>query len=100
MFSKFFDNKGPLPHHIHHRDVHAKLVGQDGKPEMYFFPSQYNNHGGDFPFTFFGLNPEVTREELKNSLMNFSKGDNKILDLSKAYKITLDTGWDLSLIHI
>ena len=80
--------------------MHAKLVGQDGKPEMYFFPSQYNNHGGDFPFTFFGLNPEVTREELKNSLMNFSKGDNKILDLSKAYKITLDTGWDLSLIHI
>lgn len=31
MFSKFFDNKGPLPHHIHHRDEHAKRVGADGK---------------------------------------------------------------------
>lgn len=38
MFSKFFDNQGPLPHHIHHRDQHAKRVNQAGKPEMYFFP--------------------------------------------------------------
>ena len=37
MFSKFFDNLGPLPHHIHHRQAHAERVGADGKPEMYFF---------------------------------------------------------------
>ena len=30
MYSKFFDNKGPLPHHIHHRDEHAALTGQKG----------------------------------------------------------------------
>ncbi len=95
MYSKFFDNQGPLPHHIHHDDEHAKRVGQDGKPEMYFFPSQCNNHGGDFPFTFFGFNPEVTKEDVRECLANFPKGDNKILDLSKAYKITLDTGWDV-----
>ena len=28
MFSKFFDNAGPLPHHIHHRTEHAARVGQ------------------------------------------------------------------------
>lgn len=95
MFSKFFDNQGPLPHHIHHRDEHAKRVGADGKPEMYFFPSQVNNHGGEFPFTFFGLNPETSKEEMKKCLEDFSKGDNKLLDLSRAYKITLDTGWDV-----
>ncbi len=95
MFSKFFDNQGPLPHHIHHRDKHAERVGADGKPEMYFFPSQCNNHGGEFPFTFFGLDPKTTKEEVKESLENFTKGDNKLLDLSKAYKITLDTGWDV-----
>ncbi|MHC4153678.1 MAG: hypothetical protein ACYST6_01955, partial [Planctomycetota bacterium] len=55
MYSKYFDNQGPLPHHIHHRDEHAKLTGQMGKPEAYFFPSQANNHMGDFPYTFFGL---------------------------------------------
>lgn len=95
MFSKFFDNAGPLPHHIHHRDEHAKRVGADGKPEMYFFPSQCNNHGGEFPFTFFGVNPEVTKEQVKECLINFTKGDNKLLDLSHAHKLVLDTGWDV-----
>ncbi|MES1218919.1 MAG: hypothetical protein ABUT20_25660, partial [Bacteroidota bacterium] len=51
MYSKFFDNLGPLPHHVHHRDEHAKLTGQLGKPEAYYFPPQLNNHGGDFPYT-------------------------------------------------
>lgn len=95
MFSKFFDNKGPLPHHIHHRAEHATRVGADGKPEMYFFPSQCNNHGGTYPFTFFGLNPGVSKAEVKQCLTDFAKGDNKLLDLSQAYKITLDTGWDV-----
>ena len=95
MFSKFFDNKGPLPHHIHHRDQHAARVGAAGKPEMYFFPAQCNNHGGTFPFTFFGLNPDVSKADVKKCLENFTKGDNKLLDLSQAYKITLDTGWDV-----
>lgn len=95
MFSKFFDNLGPLPHHIHHRQEHAERVGEAGKPEMYFFPSQCNNYEGEFGYTFFGLRPETTKEQVKESLMNFTKGDNKLLDLSQAYKITLDTGWDV-----
>lgn len=95
MFSKFFDNAGPLPHHIHHRDIHASRVGSSGKPEMYFFPSQMNNHVGEFPFTFFGFNPETTKEQVLNALKNFTKGDNKILDLSMAYKLTLDTGFNV-----
>ena len=95
MFSKFFDNQGPLPHHIHHRDRHAARVGAAGKPEMYFFPAQCNNHGGEYPFTFFGFNPETTKEEVKQSLTDFPKGDNRLLDLSRAYKLTLDTGWDV-----
>ncbi len=95
MFSKFFDNLGPLPHHIHHRDEHAARVGEAGKPEMYFFPAQMNNYGGEFPFTFFGINPGVSKEEVRECLVNFAKGDNKLLDLSRAYKITLDTGWDV-----
>ena len=95
MFSKFFDNKGPLPHHIHHREEHAARVGESGKPEMYFFPAQYNNHGGTFPFTFFGLTPGTTKEQVRTCLENFPKGDNCLLDLSQAFKITLDTGWDV-----
>lgn len=95
MFSKFFDNAGPLPHHIHHRAEHAARVGASGKPEMYFFPSQVNNYGGEFPFTFFGFNPETEKEEVLDVLKNFTKGDNNILGLSRAYKLELDTGFDV-----
>lgn len=95
VYSKLFDNLGPLPHHIHHNDEAAARVGQKGKPEMYFYPSQLNNHGGEFPYTFFGINPGVEKEQIKEALMNFTKGDNKITDLSRSYKLTLDTGWDV-----
>lgn len=94
-YSKFFDNLGPLPHHIHQRDEHAALTGQAGKPEMYFFPAQVNNYRGERAETYFGLNPGTTKEELKQSLMNFTKGDNKILELSRAYKQEVDTGYDV-----
>lgn len=95
LYSKFFDNKGPLPHHIHHNNHYAAKVNASGKPEMYFFPSQYNNHGAEFPFTFFGLNPGTTKEQVKSALMAFTKGDNKLLSLSRAYTMDVDTGWDV-----
>jgi len=95
MYSKFFDNKSALPHHVHHREEHAKLTGQEGKPEAYYFPPQLNNHGGDFPYTFFGFNPGTTREEALECLINFSKGDNKITNISHAHRLEPGTGWDV-----
>ena len=95
MYSKFFDNQGALPHHIHHRDEHAALTGQLGKPEAYYFAPQVNNHGGDFPYTFFGLNPGVTKEQVRDCLKNFIKGDNKITNISRAYRLEPGTGWDV-----
>ena len=95
MYSKFFDNKGPLPHHIHHRDEHAALVNQNGKPEAYYFPPQVNNYGADFPYTFFGFEPGTRKEQVLECLRNFNKGDNKITNLSKAYRLQPGTGWDV-----
>jgi hypothetical protein len=95
MYSKFFDNMGPLPHHIHHNDEKAALVGQLGKPEAYYFPPQLNNHGGDFPYTFFGITPGTTKEQIKECLMNFTKGDNKITNYSAAQRLEPGTGWDV-----
>ena len=101
MYSKFFDNMGPLPHHIHHNDEKAALVGQAGKPEAYYFPPQVNNHGGDFPYTFMGIAPGTTKAQIKECLMNFSKGDNKITNYSQAYRLQPGTGWDVppGLLH-
>lgn len=101
MYSKFFDNMGPLPHHIHHNDEQAAKIGQNGKPEAYYFPPQVNNHGGDFPYTFFGITPGTTKEQIKECLMNFTKGDNKITSYSQAYPLYPGTGWDVppGLLH-
>jgi hypothetical protein len=101
MYSKFFDNMGPLPHHIHHNDEKAALIGQLGKPEAYYFPPQVNNHGGDFPYTFMGIAPGTSKDQIKECLKNFSKGDNKITNYSQAYRLQPGTGWDVppGLLH-
>jgi hypothetical protein len=95
IYSKFFDNKYALPHHIHHREEHARLTGQAGKPEAYYFPPQVNNYGAEFPFTFFGFAPGTTPEQVRECLVNFTKGDNKITNLSQAYRLEVGTGWDV-----
>ncbi|MFN3166488.1 MAG: hypothetical protein ACE37H_05435 [Phycisphaeraceae bacterium] len=93
VYSKFFDNMGPIPHHMHQNAEQAKLVGQEGKPESYYFPPQHNNVGNNFPYTFMGFEPGTTREEVRRCIADWAKGDNKILELSKAYKLQPGTGW-------
>lgn len=95
MYSKFFDNRDALPLHIHHDDAHAARVDAFGKPEAYYFAPQVNNHGGTFPYTFFGLQPGVTKKQVREVLEKFAAGDNRITDISVAYRLTPGTGWDV-----
>jgi hypothetical protein len=93
MYSKFFDNKGALPHHMHQMPEHAAQVNMMQKPESYFFPRQMNNYGADFPYTFFGLEPGTTKDQVRHCLEIWDQGDNHITELSKAYRLELGTGW-------
>ncbi|MGI6400867.1 MAG: hypothetical protein ACOX0A_01950 [Thermoguttaceae bacterium] len=93
VFSKFFDNLGPLPHHMHQMDKDAKLTGQEGKPEAYYYPPQLNAAENRFDYTFMGLEPGTTKAQLRKCLEDWNKGDNGILDLSKAYRLKPGTGW-------
>ena len=93
VYSKFFDNMGPIPHHMHQSQKDAQLVGQEGKPESYYFPPQYNNVDNNFSYTFMGLEPGTTKQDLRRCLENWNKGDNGILDLSRAYRLKRGTGW-------
>jgi hypothetical protein len=93
VYSKFFDNMGPIPHHMHQSFEDAKLVGQEGKPESYYFPPQYNNCDNHFAYTFMGLEPGTTKAQLRKCLEDWNRGDNGILDLSKAYRLKRGTGW-------
>jgi hypothetical protein len=93
VYSKFFDNLGPIPHHMHQNNAQAALVGQQGKPESYYFPPQLNATGNHFPYTFFGLEPGTTKTDVRRCLERWNEGDNGILDLSKAYRLKPGTGW-------
>lgn len=93
VFCKFFDNDLPLYFHVHLDDKKAGKIGKFGKPEGYYYPIAYNTYEGQFPYRFYGLNPDVGVKELKEKLLDFDKKDNKILDLSKSYRIRPGTGW-------
>jgi len=93
VYSKFFDNMGPIPHHMHQRHEHAALTKQQGKPECYYFPPQLNAAENHFDYTFMGLEPGTTKDDVIRCLENWNKGDNGILDLSKAYRLKAGTGW-------
>ncbi len=93
VYSKFFDNQGPIPHHMHQSAEQAALLGREGKPESYYFPPQLNWTGNNFPYTFMGLEPGTTKEDIRRCLERWDEGDNGILDLSKAYRLKPGTGW-------
>lgn len=101
LLCKFFDNLGPIPHHMHQMDKHAAKVGRKGKPEAYYFPPQYNFTGNNFPYTFMGLEPGTTKDDVRRCLQRWNEGDNGILYHSKAYKLEVGTGWqiDAGILH-
>jgi hypothetical protein len=101
ILCKFFDNLGPIPHHMHQTDEFAKKVGRKGKPEAYYFPPQYNTEENEFPYTFMGLEPGTRREDVRQCLEAWDRGDNGLLLHSKAYRLQVGTGWqvDPGILH-
>ena len=93
VYSKFFDNMGPIPHHMHQTQKQAALLGREGKPESYYFPPQLNWTGNNFPYTFMGFEPGTTKADIRDCLERWNEGDNGILDHSKAYRLKPGTGW-------
>lgn len=93
MYSKFFDYKVPLFHHLHLDAEAAARVGRIGKPEGYYFPRQLNNNLGEFPVTYFGFDPDVTKDMVRERLLDYERRDTRITELSRAYRIELGTGW-------
>lgn len=96
VLCKFFDNMGPIPHHMHQSDEYAAKVGFKGKPEAYYFPPQYNQIENNFPHTFMGLEPGTTKQDVRRCLENWNKGDNGILNYSRAYRLEPGAGWQVN----
>jgi hypothetical protein len=95
LLCKFFDNLGPIPHHLHQGEADARRVGRNPKPEAYYFPPQYNTKENNFPYTFMGLEPGTTRDDVRRCLERWNEGDNGILYHSRAYKLKPGSGWQI-----
>jgi len=95
ILCKFFDNMGPIPHHMHQSEEQARLVGRRGKPEAYYFPPQYNQTFNSFPYTFMGLEPGTTKSDVRRCLEQWSRGDNGILNYSRAFRLEPGSGWQI-----
>lgn len=96
ILCKFFDNMGPIPHHMHQSDEFATLVGHKGKPEAYYFPPQYNQIVNNFPHTYMGLEPGTTKGQLRDCLARWNEGDNGILFHARAYRLEPGEGWQIN----
>src|SRR5438477_12528418 len=96
LLCKFFDNMGPIPHHMHQKDADAARVGRRGKPEAYYFPPQYNPTDNNYPHTFMGLEPGTTKADVRRCLDNWKRGDNGILNLSRAFRLEPGSGWQIN----
>lgn len=93
MYAKFFDYNEPLFHHLHLDFESAARVRRLGKPEAYYYPPQLNNYPGTSPYTYFGFAPDVTLDQVRERLTGYEERDNRITELSRAYRIELGTGW-------
>ena len=95
LLCKFFDNMGPIPHHMHQSDEFAKRVGFKGKPEAYYFPPQYNQLFNNFPHTYMGLEPGTTKDQIYDCLKRWNQGDNGIIFHARAYRLEPGAGWQI-----
>ncbi len=96
-YTKFFDNLRALPHHVHHREQHARQTGQAGKPEAYYFSPDMNNYDGEFAYTFFGITPGTPKVQVQEALHKMASGvtENGLRLLAQAYQLLVGTGWDV-----
>ena len=95
LLCKFFDNMGPIPHHMHQSDEQAKLRRPQGQARGLLLPAAVQPDDNNFPYTFMGLEPGTTKADVRRCLENWNRGDNGILYLSRAYRLEPGTGWQI-----
>jgi hypothetical protein len=95
MFSKFYDYATTSFFHLHPTEAAASCkLGAVMKPEAYYYPAQMNmNASNENVITYLGLDPSVSKDELKARLADFTTRENRIVELSRAYRLQLGTGW-------
>ena len=82
MYAKFFDNELPLFHHLHlDFDAAARIGWQENRKLIISRDSTITIRR--FPVTYFGFDPDCTKERGQERLLQYQSGDNRITELSE-----------------
>ena len=100
LLCKFFDNLGPIRTTCT-RTRNSPAKSGKGQTRGLLFPASVYFADNNFPYTFMGLEPGTTKDEVRRCLERWNEGDNGILYFSKAYKLKPGTGWqiDAGILH-
>ena len=101
LLCKFFDNLGPIPHHMHQNDADAKRGRPEGQARGLLFPAAVQLQGQQFPVHVHGPGARHDQDDVRRCLERWNEGDNGILYHSKAYRLQPGTGWqvDAGILH-
>ena len=87
LLCKFFDNMGPIPHHMHQSDEFRQAGRTQGQAGSLLLSSAIQSAVNNFPHTYMGLEPGTTKEDIRRCLERWNQGDNGILFHSRAYRL-------------
>ena len=101
LLCKFFDNLGPIPHHMHQNEEFARKGGSEGKARGLLLPAAVQLHRQQLPLHLHGpraRHDQGRRSEVPGAL---ERGRHGILYHAKAYKLQPGTGWqiDAGILH-
>jgi len=92
VLTKVLDIGEPIPWHVHAREEDAKRYwNMHGKDEAYYFLEAEEK--GPLPYSHIAVHPHVEEEDLVPLLKRWS--DDKVLDLSPAYRLNVGEGFHI-----
>lgn len=92
VLTKVLDIGTPIPWHIHAREEDArKYWNMNGKEEAYYYLDTGNR--GPLPYSHIGVHSHVTEDDLILILKRWN--DDKVLDLSPAYRLNIGEGFHI-----
>ena len=98
VYSKFFDNMGPIPHHMHQsREQCAREAGGKAGATTSAATQQY----GQQLLHVHGADTRHDQDAECKCLEDWNEGDNGIIDLSQAFRLKPGSGWLIgpSILH-
>jgi hypothetical protein len=102
MFTKIYTFTVNIFLHWHLNQNLATQVDQMSKEEGYYFAPELFPYGKE-PFTYFGIKPEITKDQVKEALSrkSWESGDTSFLEMCHKVPLKPGTGWLLGslLIH-